>query len=305
MPPDLDTHRPLLFGLAYRMTGSVSEAEDVVQETFVRALATPPADPTRPLRPWLVRVACNVARDRLRVRKRHAYDGSWLPEALEASERTSDGPFDAEHPEARYGRRESVTVAFLVALEALSPMQRSVLLLRDVLGHSVAEAASCLGRTETYVKVAHHRARERLEGYDAERLLVDDAAIERTRKALEAFVTALALDDVDAMIRLLRADVVTTNDGGGEYLAARKPVLGRDKTIVFHRNIRRPGVPFVYREAEINGLPALVVTFAPSDPKLATRFVLQVDCAADGAIRAIRSILATAKLAHLDFPVLG
>src|SRR5689334_21517379 len=125
---EFSEHRKFLFGLCYRMTGSAADAEDLVQDCFERALRSPPADTERSLRPWLARIAVNLSCDQLRRRKAAPYRGTWLPEpvptesiAMAESERA---------PDARYDLMESATFAFLLALEALSPAQRAVLLLR-------------------------------------------------------------------------------------------------------------------------------------------------------------------------------
>lgn len=293
------SERDMLFGLAYRMTASVGDAEDVVQDTFARTLANPPEDLERSLAPYLVRIATNLALDRLRARKRRAYVGPWLPEALEIA---SDVTEVFRAPDARYGQLESVTVAFLVALEALTPAQRAVLLLRDVFDLSVAETADRLAMTETNVKVTHHRARVRMTSYDRERVVPDASTLERTRSALERFVVALLADDVEAMTALLREDAVVVNDGGGEFHAARKPVIGRDLAIRFHRNTRREGIAASTRVAIVNGLPTLIVRYAPSKLGLADRFAFQVEVDARGRIRMLRSWLATPKVDSLAFP---
>jgi RNA polymerase sigma-70 factor, ECF subfamily len=157
-----------LWGLAYRMTGIAADADDVVQETFARAIEHPPPRVDEPLRPWLTRVALNVARDALRRRKRRAYVGPWLPSPVETAD-LDELPESAPGADVRYDLRESASYAFLVALEALTPQQRAVLLLRDVLDYSVHETAEALSLTEGNVKTTHHRARRVMEGYDAER----------------------------------------------------------------------------------------------------------------------------------------
>src|SRR3954470_76519 len=116
-----EANRRLLWGLVYRMTGDAAEADDVVQETFVRALASPPRDTSEPWRPWLVRVALNIARDRLRKRRRN-YPGPWLPTPIPEDVTLDEERFSPEDsPETRYDLVESVSFAFLVALEALTP----------------------------------------------------------------------------------------------------------------------------------------------------------------------------------------
>src|SRR5262249_23603780 len=134
------------------------------QETLRRALEAPPADLERAPRPWLVRVAVNLCRDALRERKRRGYNGTWLPSAIETPSELTPGI--AASAEARYGQLESVTFAFLLALEALSSSQRAVLLLRDVFDYSVRETADALSMTQTSVKTTLHRARRVMADYD-------------------------------------------------------------------------------------------------------------------------------------------
>src|SRR5687767_12106876 len=133
-------HQRDLWALLYRMTGSVADADDLLQETFARAIERPPPRLDLPMKPWLARVALNLARDHLRARRRVQYYGPWLPMPLETTEETSPPSFDPG-PEWRYDLLESVSFAFLLALEALTPSQRAVLLLRDVFDYSVRETA--------------------------------------------------------------------------------------------------------------------------------------------------------------------
>src|SRR5215471_18798660 len=158
-----DEHKRYLWGICYRMTGSAADADDIVQETFVRVLKKPPADMDAPLRPWLVKVALNLSRDQLRLRRRREYFGPWLPSPV-ITEGDSQLEFDQRpspqnSPVTRYDLSESVTLAFLLALEALTPAQRAVLLLRDVFDYSTDETAEALGMKESNVKVTLHRAR--------------------------------------------------------------------------------------------------------------------------------------------------
>ena len=139
-----------LWGLAYRLTGSAEDADDIVQESFVRLVAQPPESPIADLGPWLKRVATNLGIDALRRRRRREYTGPWLPSPVDTSDADDWAmlPSDNPDPELRYGVVESVTFAFLIALEALGPRQRAVLLLRDVLGCSARETADLVGHTD-------------------------------------------------------------------------------------------------------------------------------------------------------------
>ena len=234
-------HERFLWGVCYRMTGSAADADDLVQETFVRAMERPPARPELPWRPWLTRVAVNLARDALRRRRRRGYVGPWLPSPLETGE---DAPpaYEADVPgagstEGRYDLLESVTFAFLLALEALTPLQRAVLVLRDVIDYSVEETADALGISAANVKTSHHRARRAMAAYERERRRPTRALQAETRRALDRFVECLARGDTTGMEALLGADVRALSDGGGEFHAARVPIVGPRKVALFYTRI--------------------------------------------------------------------
>ena len=255
-----------LYGLAYRMTGSAADAEDVVQATFERALTARP-DEDRPLRPWLVRVTCNLARDALRRRRRRGYIGPWLPEPIPSDEAAIAG-FEVPSTEGRYELLETISFGFLLALEVLSPNQRAVLLLREVLAYDVAETATALGLSETNVKVLHHRARKAMSGYEHERAHLGSAA---ARAVLEQFVMALAAGDHDTLVRLVRDDVRLLNDGGGVVSAARRPVVGRDKALLFMTKLNgRRGPPSTAEIRKIAGGAAFIARYSggrPNEPR--------------------------------------
>lgn len=288
-------HRPLLWKLCYRMTGSAADADDLVQDTFARLLERPPEDAARDLKPWLVQVALNLSRDQLRRRKRQAYVGPWLPSPIETENLDRN-----VQPEARYSELESVTLAFLVALEALSPSQRAVLLLRDVLGYSVDETATALSITASNVKTTHHRARAAVESYDRERVVLDEALQRKTRDALNRFMVRLLLGDTEALEDMLAADAVARNDGAGEFFAARVPVTGAERIITFHRNVQR-SLPPLFALREINGLPAIVGQFTVAQKGTGDRFVFSVSLNAAGQITRLDTIVATRKLTHMRF----
>ena len=258
-------HERALFGLAYRLTGCGADAEEVVQETFVRALAQPPARTADAWAPWLVRVATNLALDVLRRRRRRR-DPGWLPAPFECGE--DDAALDLPAPseratDARYERVESVSFAFLLALEALTPRQRAALVLRDVCGYSASETAAALGASEASVRVQHHRARRALASYDRAPCRPDAALSKRTRSALEQLIAGLFASDVAGLEALLREDVRTTTDAGGEFNALKGVRVGRTGVLRFHLRVaQRRGAGARIAQCVMNGLPALAITFA-------------------------------------------
>jgi RNA polymerase sigma-70 factor (ECF subfamily) len=289
-----------LWGLAYRMTGVAADADDVVQETFARAVERPPPHLEEPLRPWLTRVAINVARDALRRRKRRGYVGPWLPSPVETSELREPAEPAAEATagaDARYDLRESASYAFLVALEALTPQQRAVLLLRDVLDYSVQEAAEALSLSEANVKTTHHRARRAMAAYDTSRRPPGAELAAATRAALERFLVAIVSEDAAAAAACLAEGARATSDGGGEYLAALQTVRGRDRVARFLVGLQRKthrGGRFALRD--VNGLPALVAEVDVKAARWAPRFLLRCEVDPAGAIRDVHIVIATPKL---------
>lgn len=248
--------RPLLWGVCYRMLGTAADADDLVQETFARALAHPPLDFERELRPWLLRVALNLARDQLRRRKLERYSSSWLPGPIETP--PDDPRFEgSESPEARYGKLESVSFAFLRALEVLTPVQRAVLILRDVLDLSVRETAELLELGEPNVKTTHHRARALMADYEAHRRPPTRATQRANQAALRAFLVHLAANNIEALKRLLSAEVVAHNDADPDQLAARRAVTGFESVLMFNR--KTANVVQRLATCTLNGCPALLL----------------------------------------------
>jgi RNA polymerase sigma-70 factor, ECF subfamily len=285
-----------VWGLCYRMTGSAADADDLVQEPFARALTSPPADTSAPWRPWLVRVAVNLARDRLRQRKRAPYTGPWLPAPVP----TEEEPNEAFDPERRYSLLESVTFAFLTACEALTPRQRAVLLLRDVLDYSVEETAGALGLSGSNVKTTHHRARAAMESYDRDRRPPSRAIQAATRAALERLVLALTTGDLQAVEAALTPSAETITDAGGEYLAALRHVRGASRVARFYLGLMKKVVPTGVVFRNLNGLPALVLEVEAAPARYAPRLVVRCDVEPDGRIMRVHAILARAKLSALD-----
>ncbi len=297
-----ERHRRFLWGLGYRLTGCAADADDVVQETFVRAMEHPPAR-LEELRPWLARVALNLGRDLLRRRRREGYAGPWLPSPIETEEVSppSYEPRISERGtmEGPYDLLESVSFAFLLALEALTPRQRAVLLLRDVFDYSVRETAEAIGLSQANVKTTHHRARRAMRGYDRDRMLPTKSLQEQTRRALEQFLIHLGNQDVAGIEAMLAADARAVTDGGGEFLAALLPIVDRHKIVrlflkLAERRARAPDTRLVFRT--LNGLPAIVGESSPMRPRQAPRFVLRCDLDSKGFIRHLHVVVASRKL---------
>jgi len=213
-------HHRAIWSLCYRMTGSAADADDLVQDTFARAIERPPVQLDAPLKPWLVKVALNLSRDLLRQRRRRDYRGPWLPGLIE----TGEGPppaieaimADGASTEARYDLMESVSLAFLIALEALSPTKRAVLLLRDVFGYSIEETAAALDLSFANVKTTLHRARKEMEKYDQQPHSANTS--EAHVDALTRFFGMLVAGDVDGLEKLLPLFQTAYQQNGVENL---------------------------------------------------------------------------------------
>ena len=310
-------NRSFLWGLSYRMTGSAADADDVLQETFVRLMQKPPSNTDEPLRPWLVRVAVNLSRDTLRRRRRHGYTGQWLPAPFETENNEDvsavfdltalDHSSDAVSPSARYEMLESVSFAFLLALELLTPTQRAVLLLRDVFDFNVAETARALRMTEQNVKTTHHRARRVMRDYEEKRFVPRRSLFEQTGRVVGQLVEFLTRRDTESAARLLAAKVVSVSDGGGEFFAARLPVVGRERVALMLSNLYKTaaGLTSKSRAVELNGVFG-VVTERENAPrgfpgKLATLF--QID--GDGLVERIYFVMASRKTQALPAAGVG
>jgi RNA polymerase sigma-70 factor (ECF subfamily) len=303
-----DEHRRFLWGVSYRMTGSAADADDIVQETFVRAMEHPPPRTDAPLRPWLVKVALNLSRDILRRRKRREYVGQWLPSPIDTSEEAAPPSHEPmvdgrETLEERYDLLESVSLAFLVALEQLTPRQRAVLLLRDVFDYSVKETADALDLSEPNVKTTHHRARQVMASYDGQRVRPTPSVQDASRRALFQFLQRLQANDVAGVEALLADDVKTTTDGGGEFRSALRTIVGRDKVARFYLAVSSIGQGHTARVMMLNALPAVVIDTAIVPPRVAPRSVMQVDVDMAGRIQHIYVVSATSKLSALNSSV--
>lgn len=284
-----EAHRGLLWSLSYRMTGCAADAEDIVQETYLRALERPPKDEVAPLKPWLVAVAVNLAKDLLR-RRSQAYPGIWLPGPAPLEEELPMAP-----PQEGFDLLESGSYAFLVALEKLTPQQRAVFLLREVFDHSVEETASALKLSAANVKVALHRARKAMvrPAYPSE------VGRELTQRALLAFQEALARQDLAALEALFAPGVRACGDGGGVYASGKAPIVGAAAVARFFLGLAKLGTDPRAELRNLNGLPAQVGAWEPRAPQVAPRWTLHLEVDDAGRILWLRAVTAPRKLTAL------
>jgi RNA polymerase sigma-70 factor (TIGR02957 family) len=212
-----EAHRELLFAVAYRMLGTVADAEDAIQDAWLRWSAAPRSDIAEP-RAYLARTVTHVALNRLRSARarREAYVGSWLPEPL-----LTTGPDTADRAELA----ESVSLAMLVVLESLTPEERAVFVLHEVFGFPHAEIAAAIGRSDASVRQLMHRAREHVQ---ARRPRFDVDAGQQ-RAVTERFLAAAAGGDIDQLMMVLAPDVTLISDGGGKAKAPLHPIVGAAK----------------------------------------------------------------------------
>ena len=283
--------RPLLFSIAYRMLGSVAEAEDVVQDSFLRferALeeGTEIESPKAYLAATTTRLAIDTLRS-ARVR-RERYLGTWLPEPL-----VTDPGFEAiESDDEQAKTADSLSLAFLVVLESLTPVERAVFLLREVFDQPYDEVARVVGKSEENCRQVAVRARRHVE----DRRPRFEASRRQRAELARRFFAAVDDGDTDGLVDLLAADVVLYGDGGGKAPAIPRPIYGREHVgkVLAGWIAQGRSAALTLAPVELNGQPGAKVL----DPDGRVVNVLALDIA-DGAVQTIRSIINPDKLAHL------
>ncbi|HET9920712.1 MAG TPA: RNA polymerase sigma-70 factor [Ktedonobacteraceae bacterium] len=286
-----ETYRPYLFAIAYRMLGSAMDAEDMVQETYLRYQATPPETITS-LKAYLTTIISRLCVDQLHLarRKREQYLGPWLPEPI-----ITDEHVEAISPQERVEREESISMAFLLLLEQLQPVERAVFLLREVFEYDYAQIASFLGKSEVACRQWFSRARKHLADHRPR----FQASPETQRQMLISFQQALQVGDMTALMKMLAEDVTFWADGGGKVKGvATRHISGRDEVVRFILNnspIFRKTLPAdTHVElAEVNGQPALITRSAEHAFSVLT---LDIE---EQLILVIRFVANPEKLAHL------
>ncbi len=286
MTPDavatFEAERPRLVGLAYRIIGSQTDAEDIVQDAWLRWQGTDRDVVERPAA-WLTTVTSRLALDRLRSahHRRELYPGPWLPEPW------APGADPADHAE----QADSLTFGFLTVLERLGPIERVVFLLAEVFDMPLAEIAEVVNRSHAATRQIASRARTRVRAERTRFATNDEAA----QLALIAFLAAAQDGDLDQLIAMLSEDAVLVSDGGPDTHAARRPVVGADRIARFVANLARRIPPDQSFElTTLNGVPGLIVRgqHGPADLALA----VERD---ETGIHHLYAVLNPAKLQHL------
>ena len=282
--------RPLLFAIAYRMLGSVSEAEDIVQEAFLRYHRVPatPDSPKAYLSAVTTRLCIDHARS-ARVR-RETYVGPWLPEPL-----LTDLPpasWTAADPASLAERSDTLSMAFLLLLERLSPVERAVFLLHDVFSYGYDEIAEIVGRSQDACRQLGYRARRHVAGHQRR----FDASRGQSAELAARFFAAVGDGDMDGLVSMLAADAVVTGDSGGVSPSWPRPITGRDRVgrlfAALGRQLRSVGG--TVRLTGVNGQPGAL--FLDADGQLISVLALEI---AGGQVVAVRSVISRDKLRHL------
>ncbi|HEX3566200.1 MAG TPA: RNA polymerase sigma-70 factor [Acidimicrobiales bacterium] len=273
--------RPLLFGIAYRMLGSAADAEDMVQEACLRWLQRD-QQAIESIRAYLVTIVTRLCIDQLgsaRV-QRAAYTGPWLPEPIVMDDTSA------------VEQADTLSLAFLVLLEELTPPERAAYLLHDVFGYQFDEVADTMGRTTVGCRQLASRARSRIEN----RRQRFDADARHGQELTRRFVLACATGDLEGLNEMLAEDVVVWTDGGGVVRAAMRPVVGRHRSSRFLINVAKKlsGSP---REVMLNGQPAMIMV---DDDKVVATLVLDI---LGGRVIGVRSVTNPQKLEHLRHQV--
>jgi len=278
--------RPLLFSIAYRMLGLASEAEDTVQDAFLRFHQAAKEEQIDNPKAYLSTITTRLSIDHLRSArvKRESYTGTWLPEPL----LTEEVPDASQHAEMA----DSMSMAFLVLLESLSPVERAVFLLREVFDYPYDEIAQTIGKTEDNTRQLAVRARKHVEErrprFEADKKARDELA--------GRFWAAAEDGDTEGLVKLLADDVVFYGDGGGKGPAIAKPLYGRERVLKFvfglMRLVGRMGVTF--EPSQVNGEPG-VIARAP-DGSIVSVLSMSI---ADGQVISLRSVVNPDKLGHL------
>jgi RNA polymerase sigma-70 factor (TIGR02957 family) len=223
-----EDYKPLLFALAYRMLGSVMDAEDVVQEAFI-ALNKAGIDTVQHLKAYLCKIVTNRCIDRLRSssKKREVYVGPWLPEPLVTEDYSDSDPAQS------YAMKESISTAYLLLLQQLSAVERAVFLLREVLQYEYDEISEIVGKSNANCRQIFRRAKHSIGRPEEQAADTKPNVFQPINGLVEQFVQALSSGDINNLMKLLSTDAALYSDGGGKVTSAVRPILGADRIISF------------------------------------------------------------------------
>ena len=279
-----EEHRGLLFGVAYRMLGLVAEAEDIVQEAYLRfrGAEAPVVNP----RAFLVTVVTRLCLDYLKSARaqREQYIGPWLPEPLIARAGT------ARSPEDEVTEADTISFAFLVMLEELGAVERAVFLLREVFDYDYSDIAEVVQKSEAACRQVFHRARQHL----AERQHRQKASYSKRVELTALFLNAIHEGNMAGLLEMLSADAVSYGDGGGKAIAAKLPVVGAQRIAKFMITVRTKFPPSAVELVDMNGAPGALIRDA--DGRVDTIMMLDFD---DDRVQNIYAIRNPDKLAHI------
>jgi RNA polymerase sigma-70 factor, ECF subfamily len=289
MEESFESYRPYLFSIAYRMLGSAMDAEDMVQETYLRYQNTP-KDDIRSLKAFLSTILIRLCMDQLQLarRKREQYVGPWLPEPILTADTA-----EVVDPQERVDTHESISLAFLVLLEQLQPFERAVFLMREVFEYDFAEIATMLGKSEAACRRSFSRAKLHLREHRPR----FGASAETHRQLLSGYFQAIETGEMNPLMNLLSENVTLWADAGGKVKgAATRPLTGREAVARFSVGARHRFVPPADAQmqmAVINGEPALVI-------RVGAQAVLVLSIEVEqGRIQAIRIMANPEKLARV------
>ncbi|SDW79009.1 RNA polymerase sigma-70 factor [Paenibacillus sp. CF384] len=303
---DYISYRPLLFSLAYRMLGSVMDAEDVVQEAFIYVNVKRPEHITS-MKAYLCKIVTNRCIDLLRSsrKQREVYVGTWLPEPL-----VPDAARSFAEPDDRYLQKESISTAYLLLLQQLSWVERAVFLLREVLQYEYDEIAEIVGKSSTNCRQIFRRAKLAISQIPEQ----DDAlksslqttpieqqqplkppAVEKTSTIVEQFVQAIMSGNMGQLLSVVRADAVLYSDGGGKVKAAIRPILGAERIAAyFFGLLAKLPQDYTYVLSEVNGETGIVGYDGDGQPNNVHSFEI-----ADGQISSFYIVVNPDKLRHI------
>ena len=286
-----EAYRPYLFAIAYRMLGSAMDAEDMVQETYLRYQATPP-ETISSLKAFLTTIITRLCMDQLHLarRKRELYIGPWLPEPINTATTA-----EAIDPQERVDTEETISLAFLMLMEQLQPIERAAFLLREVFEYDYSEIAAFLGKSEAACRQSFSRAKKHLADHRPR----FQAPADTQKQLLTGFLQAIQAGEMSSLMNLLAEDVTFWGDGGGKVKgAATRPISGRVAVARFFletQNVFRRSLPEDSRPelTEVNRQPALVIR---SGERAFSVLTIEVEA---GHIQTIRVVANPDKLAYV------